>query len=55
MLLPVVGVLEVANTAIEEHADIEAAIAEYLDREQHEDSIGCRRPKQHDSAQQQLS
>ena len=29
LLLPVVGVFEVANTAIEEHADIEAAIAEY--------------------------
>ena len=29
MLLPVVGVFEVANTAIEEHSKIEAAIAEY--------------------------
>ena len=27
--LPVVGVLEVAKTAVEEHAKIEAAIAEY--------------------------
>ena len=29
MLLPVVGVLKVANTAIEEHTEIEAAIADY--------------------------